>query len=857
MKKSIFLFFAAIMCAINAFALSDSQSWYDGNKPYLYFNNTNAKYNGVSLIQGRQWTWGSGGIGSSGYGMTEINNTNLYYLYTQLYDKFTTQCFVNRAGGNGWSDWSSDPVAKRVTTYASNYTDSYNITFTSNKYYVFTAKTSSKNSALELSINAGNSYTDLNQTITVKAKVSTDNGATYPEATSPGTLSANSYKFSDYKTCGTATTLSSGTISCGYTANTALTAQTDIEGYVFAGWYNASGIKQTSDATLTIRPTANATYYAYYVAEAKHIVTISYKYGSTDIKPSITKEVGESIKSEIEAEIIDGYTFSSWTLGSGVESADATANPISITTKASGDYTLTANYTEDLTTNWVLKGSFVDDFATAYDFVKKSGESTGKIAYTTLELDAHKEYHFKVVNGKTWYGNNNYNEGDETWWIKTTMNDPWEFYSDADNCYMKTGLAGTYTFKIDYSGTYPKVSVYYPEIYAIVGSFNEWNENTNKLIFNGNKGTATINLQASATNYEFKVIDNAVHGGMVNKTITKTESNMAITVGGGDNIKLTASANPSGNYIFTYDKSTKKLSVTYPTVYTITATAENGAVEGAGKYAEGATITLRATANDGYKFVNWTKAGEEVSTEATYSLKVTENVDLVANFEKILIEIGDGDNSEVLNTYKNQTVDVKVNRTFKANDGYYTICLPFDLPASKIGTAYQVKYITEHVADQGFYMVFDEVQNLEAGQPYLILPNDLTTPTFKNVTITYTGQGESVTASGAGIYFKMVGVINGGGQTTPGQYWVGDNGHFYNGDGTGTTAKLGLRVLFNITDNAGTPVKIRARVVLGENAATSLDNITNGENTTIKVIENGQLIIIRDGEKFNAQGVRF
>ena len=46
----------------------------------------------------------------------------------------------------------------------------------------------------------------------------------------------------------------------------------------------------------------------------------------------------------------------------------------------------------------------------------------------------------------------------------------------------------------------------------------------------------------------------------------------------------------------------------------------------------------------------------------------------------------------------------------------------------------------------------------------------------------------------------------------------------------------------------------RRRVCMGENAATGLDNITNGENTTIKVIENGQLIIIRNGEKFNAQG---
>ena len=285
----------------------------------------------------------------------------------------------------------------------------------------------------------------------------------------------------------------------------------------------------------------------------------------------------------------------------------------------------------------------------------------------------------------------------------------------------------------------------------------------------------------------------------------------------------------------------------------VTATVDKQALISGNKVVGGTEVTLKATANPGYEFIGWSN-GE---TTNPYTFTATENITLTANFEKILIEIGDGDNSEVLNTYKDQTVDVKVNRTFKANDGYYTICLPFDLPASKIGTAYQVTDITEHVADQGFYMVFDEVQNLEAGQPYLILPNDLTTPTFEDVTITYTDNGKSVAASGAGINFKMVGVINGGGQTEVGQYWVGDNGYFYNGDGTGTTAKLGLRVLFNITDNAGTPVKIRARVVLGENAATSLDNITNGENTTIKVIENGQLIIIRDGEKFNAQGVRF
>ena len=46
----------------------------------------------------------------------------------------------------------------------------------------------------------------------------------------------------------------------------------------------------------------------------------------------------------------------------------------------------------------------------------------------------------------------------------------------------------------------------------------------------------------------------------------------------------------------------------------------------------------------------------------------------------------------------------------------------------------------------------------------------------------------------------------------------------------------------------------RRRVCMGENTTTDFENITNGENTTIKVIENGQLIIIRNGEKFNVQG---
>ena len=227
----------------------------------------------------------------------------------------------------------------------------------------------------------------------------------------------------------------------------------------------------------------------------------------------------------------------------------------------------------------------------------------------------------------------------------------------------------------------------------------------------------------------------------------------------------------------------------------------------------------------------------------------------LAKVTSTLIEIGDGNNSTVIADNEDEIVNVKVNRTFTANDGYYTICLPFDLAAEKIGKAYQIQAITEHVAGEGINVEFTEVTTLTAGQPYLLLPSkNLENPIFEDVTIVNTTGDAAPTVSGEGINIAFTGIINGGGDTNgTSDYYVGNGGYLYNG----TTAKLGLRAFFTITDNEGNPAKVRARVVVGENTTTDLDNILNGENTTIKVIENGQLIIIRNGEKFNAQGVRF
>ena len=78
-----------------------------------------------------------------------------------------------------------------------------------------------------------------------------------------------------------------------------------------------------------------------------------------------------------------------------------------------------------------------------------------------------------------------------------------------------------------------------------------------------------------------------------------------------------------------YYLSATKLSLT------ISATANGGTVTGTGEFMEGDKVTLTATANEGYEFVNWTWGPEEMCKTAEYTFTVEEDMNLIANFKKI------------------------------------------------------------------------------------------------------------------------------------------------------------------------------------------------------------------------------
>jgi hypothetical protein len=66
--------------------------------------------------------------------------------------------------------------------------------------------------------------------------------------------------------------------------------------------------------------------------------------------------------------------------------------------------------------------------------------------------------------------------------------------------------------------------------------------------------------------------------------------------------------------------------------------AEGGTTTGGGAYDLDESVTITASANEGYSFTNWTEGTNVVSENANYTFTITENRELVANFTENVAE---------------------------------------------------------------------------------------------------------------------------------------------------------------------------------------------------------------------------
>ena len=191
----------------------------------------------------------------------------------------------------------------------------------------------------------------------------------------------------------------SGSVT-GITKGTAYTiTATPTAGYAFNGWTKTSGgtsitIADASSATTTVtfnNYSNNATVTASFVEEETHDITVSYvNNNSQTIKNSTTESaVGVSTTRSVTAPAINDHTWASWTVGTGVKnnSANTTTNPISINSKASGSYTLQANYN-------LIPCSIVYKFGSGNEVFNRGGTS---VITTAMSYDVASNSYYKDV----------------------------------------------------------------------------------------------------------------------------------------------------------------------------------------------------------------------------------------------------------------------------------------------------------------------------------------------------------------------------------------------------------------------------------------------------------------------------
>lgn len=208
---------------------------------------------------------------------------------------------------------------------------------------------------------------------------------------------------------------------------------------------------------------------------------------------------------------------------------------------------------------------------------------------------------------------------------------------------------------------------------------------------------------------------------------------------------------------------------------------------------------------------------------------------------EILFSVADGANVVKIYTI---SFALEYTRTVTPDNQWGTICLPYASASTTGATFYEVSSL---VVGEGLWL--DQLANgaqLVAGKPYIFYATD------SEITVTYTGDAKAAPVAGEnGLRGTFTDIAEGGVQ---GHYIIAKNQIWVANDKNTLPAYRAYINAGVVPTTAQAQLPGRRRVCMGENTTTDFENITNGENNTIKVIENGQLFIIRNGEKYNIQG---
>ena len=353
--------------------------WYlQDNPSHIYFCDATTNWapnssDHIIFLMGRDYTYGSQGVGSQAYDMIYLPNTKLWYCYVPKWgdgDEGRYQYIAFRHATSAWTDWKSETVTHRATWENSKYSMTRNDNISGKTlYYEPQSSTTNTNTNVtgylpkytatvdfKVSRDGGSSYNVTNKkfgTITLKGTYMNGDAAT--GQSSETITGENNYNYNDIPVTGEFTL-----------TNTALTN----DAYEFVGF--GTGDTPTDKVnTKTWNITGNTTYYVFY----KHkLYTVTYSKGTygSGSNQTANKLHGETLAlADKGAFTRTGYTQTAWNTNTDGKSGTSYALKANYTSNQA--ITLYPTWTANQSTiTWNANGGSVTPASSTYTY---DGES--------------------------------------------------------------------------------------------------------------------------------------------------------------------------------------------------------------------------------------------------------------------------------------------------------------------------------------------------------------------------------------------------------------------------------------------------------------------------------------------------
>ena len=211
-------------------------------------------------------------------------------------------------------------------------------------------------------------------------------------------------------------------------------------------------------------------------------------------------------------------------------------------------------------------------------------------------------------------------------------------------------------------------------------------------------------------------------------------------------------------------------------------------------------------------------------------------------------------NTVIVDNYRNGNHHIKVSRTI-IPDMYNTICLPFDVEEKQLksifGEDVELMQMNGATFTNGVLSLnFANASSIYRGTPYIIKTSaEVANPIFIDVEIKV-----KVAQASTGDDANFVGTfIKDEIPASEYNLFLGPNDTLY--FPLAATPIKGYRAWFRVNVPGGANSISAMRIVKGTQVVTDIDLVGTDSNT-VKIIENGQLVIIRDGVRYNVMGTK-